>query len=451
MAETKGFEVKSKNSLYLHILLALRDYILYTNLYIIESVSVRQKRPSYLILRHNTYSVTLAIPQDVRAVFAGKPRFTKSLQTDSLSLAERRKWEWIDHWKGLIKGARNGDPLVAEARAALAIADDEDDRKLIKYELEQVAYDIVTQTVDQKIVSAVRVASGDWVELSEVVPRWTKHMLEINEVKPKTLDDFTSVVNNFLKSFTYLHDVQTDQVSEWLLKQGLSISTMKKKITALRGFLIIAGAPKHVMDGVISESKIPKSQRKAKSIDKRKHFEDGDLHKILAAVDDQDHMLTDLIKLGMFTGCRIEELCSLKLENITDTVLQIRNAKTDSGDRDVPIHVELRQLVTRLIAGSTDGYLLSGLTLNKYGDRSNAIGKRFGRLKTKLGFDRRLVFHSVRKSFITKLERAEVAPASIARVVGHEIGSQYSLALSVYSAGLSEEQKSVIVNKVSYS
>ena len=451
MAETKGFDVKSKYSHYFYISLTLRDHNLYINLYIIESVSVRQKLPSYLILRHNTYSATLAIPEDVRASFAGKPRFTKSLQTDSLSLAERRKWEWVDHWKGLIQAARMGDLLVAEARAALAMAYDESHREDIKYELEDAAYDAVTQSADQKIVRAVRVASGDWVKLSEVVPRWTKHMLEINEVKPKTLDDFTSVVNNFLKSFTYLHEVQTDQVSEWLLKQGLSISTMKKKITALRGFLVIAGAPKHLLDDVISESKIPKSQRKTKSIDKRKHFEDGDLHKILAAVDDKDHMLTDLIKLGMFTGCRIEELCSLKLEHVTDTVLQIRDAKTDSGDRDVPIHAELRQLVTRLIDDSTDGYLLSGLTFNKYGDRSNAIGKRFGRLKTKLGFDGRLVFHSLRKSFITKLERAEVAPASIARVVGHEIGSQYSLALSVYSAGLSDEQMNAIVNKVSYS
>jgi len=31
-----------------------------------------------------------------------------------------------------------------------------------------------------------------------------------------------------------------------------------------------------------------------------------------------------------------------------------------------------------------DGYVLSGLTTNKYGDRSNAIGKRFGRLKRDL-------------------------------------------------------------------
>ena len=61
------------------------------------------------------------------------------------------------------------------------------------------------------------------------------------------------------------------------------------------------------------------------------------------------------------------------------------------------------------------------------------------------------MFHSIRKSFITKLEKAEVAPVSITRVVGHEIGSQHSLALSVYSAGLSDEQISAIVNKVSYS
>ena len=451
MAERQGFSVKAKDSLYFHISLTLRDHSLYINLYIIKSRQMRQKLPSYLILRHNTYSVTLAIPKDVRASFAGKPRFTKSLQTDSLSLAERRKWEWIDHWKGSIQAARMGDPLVAEARATLDMAYDESHRELIKYELEDAAYDNVTKTVDPKIVSAVRVASGYWVKLEEVVPRWTKHMLEINEVKPKTLDEFTSVVNNFLKSFTYLHEVQTDQVSEWLLKQGLSMSTMKKKITALRGFLVIAGAPKHLLDDVISESKIPKSQRKTKSIDKRRHFEDVDLHKILAAVDDKDQTLTDLIKLGMYTGCRIEELCSLKLEHVTDTVLEIRGAKTDSGDRDVPIHAELRQLVTRLIDDSADGYLLSGLTFNKYGKRSNAKGKKFGRLKTKLGFDSRFVFHSLRKSFITKLERAEVAPASIARVVGHEIGTQYSLALAVYSAGLSEQQMTAIVNKVSYS
>ena len=45
--------------------------------------------------------------------------------------------------------------------------------------------------------------------------------------------------------------------------------------------------------------------------------------------------------------------------------------------------------------------LFPELTLNKYGERSNAIGKRFGRLKTKLGYGEDYVFHSFRKGFAT--------------------------------------------------
>ena len=44
-----------------------------------------------------------------------------------------------------------------------------------------------------------------------------------------------------------------------------------------------------------------------------------------------------------------------------------------AGWRYVPIHRELAQTMTRLIEDSGDGYVLSGLTVNKYGDRSNAV------------------------------------------------------------------------------
>jgi len=66
------------------------------------------------------------------------------------------------------------------------------------------------------------------------------------------------------------------------------------------------------------------------------------------------------------------------------------------------------------MGASQDGYLLSGLTFNKYGDRSNAIGKRFGRLKQSLGFSEKKVFHSIRKTVVTLLEDAGVTiPAAI--------------------------------------
>ncbi len=51
--------------------------------------------------------------------------------------------------------------------------------------------------------------------------------------------------------------------------------------------------------------------------------------------------------------------------------------EADAAVREVPIHGKLAVSVKRLKKNSTDGYLLSGLTFNKYGDRSNAIGKRF--------------------------------------------------------------------------
>jgi integrase len=94
----------------------------------------------------------------------------------------------------------------------------------------------------------------------------------------------------------------------------------------------------------------------------------------------------------------------LKVDGVSEGSFKIDDAKTAAGIREVPIHPTIKALVACLKRGSKDGYLLSGLTFNKYGDRSNAIGKRFGRLKTSLGFGKHRVFHSLRKTVVTLLE-----------------------------------------------
>ncbi len=66
-----------------------------------------------------------------------------------------------------------------------------------------------------------------------------------------------------------------------------------------------------------------------------------------------------------------------------------------------------------------DGYLIVSNAKNKYGERSQPIGKRFGRLKTELGFDGRYVFHSIRKTVAHMFETAE-CPAEVAKdIIGH--------------------------------
>lgn len=151
--------------------------------------------------------------------------------------------------------------------------------------------------------------------------------------------------------------------------------------------------------------------------------------------------------MAAHTGCRIEELCSLRLENVTSEKFSIIEAKTEAGWRDVPIHDDIRQLTARLVDTSVDGYLLSGLTKNKYGDRSNAIGKRFGRLKTRLGFGPDYVFHSFRRSFSTQLENAGIPKSSVGRLMGHEQGDQ---TFGGYSDGLRLDQLRTAINKISY-
>jgi integrase len=149
----------------------------------------------------------------------------------------------------------------------------------------------------------------------------------------------------------------------------------------------------------------------------------------------------------MWTGCRIEELCALKVENVKDDYFAVTDAKTEAGWRDVPIHKKLSQTIARLLQESTDGYLLSGLTPNKYGDRSNAVGKRFGKLKTKLGFGPQFVFHSIRKTVVTILENTGVAENIVADIVGHE---KTTVTYGLYSGGVSLELKRKALAKLAY-
>jgi integrase len=161
----------------------------------------------------------------------------------------------------------------------------------------------------------------------------------------------------------------------------------------------------------------------------------------------EDGPLADLIALGAYTGARIEELCSLKWADIGTQSFHIRDAKTGAGIREVPIHPALRKLLARLKSTASDEYLLPGLTFNKYEDRSNAIGKRFGRLKASMGYGRSHVFHSLRHTLVTMLEDAGVPENTAADIVGHE---KPRITYGLYSAGASLATKAEKLALVKY-
>lgn len=168
-----------------------------------------------------------------------------------------------------------------------------------------------------------------------------------------------------------------------------------------------------------------------------------------AALDNDDQPLADLIALGWYTGARIEELCRLTTDSVitVDGVqcLDFPKSKSKASKRVVPIHPSLLAAVDRLRKDSTDTFLIPAETADKYGKRSHAISKAFGRLRTAAGFSRLHVFHSFRHTVVTELIRADVPDALAKELVGHETGS---VTHDVYSKGASTKQKLDAISKL---
>ena len=137
----------------------------------------------------------------------------------------------------------------------------------------------------------------------------------------------------------------------------------------------------------------------------------------------------------------------MKVADIAEKSFKIRDSKTPSVNREVPIHDRLQDLIKQLKNSSQDSYLLSGLLEDKDGKRSEAIGKRFVRLKNQLGFERRYVFHSFRKTVMTLLEQSGISENLAADIVGHE---KPRITYGLYSGGSSLEPKLNAIKKINY-
>lgn len=194
---------------------------------------------------------------------------------------------------------------------------------------------------------------------------------------------------------------------------------------------------------------IPKGGGKETAGEKREAYTVAELKKFHKAAQDAGNMpLADLILLGAYTGCRIEQLCQLKVEHIIEedgvSSFNFLKGKNKKSRRIVPIHPALKGVVERLVKASTDGFLIPA-TENLYQKRSHTLSRAFGKLKEKLGFGPLHVFHSMRNTVITTLLRADVPDYIVQEIVGHSNGSETH---DTYSRGASAQQKLNAISKL---
>ena len=407
--------------------------------------------PKFLLKQRQGWYAVLEIPKALRKHF-GKVRFKQSLETDSLSIANSRVLPVIAEWKqqiAIAKGLEIGsnDEFLANLQSVRHQTQQLKAKGIPDHEIVMAQEEVAMSEAlgpnndyvgDHTLYDTVSVAHGSAILLREHVDDF----LASRDVAPKTADMQRRDLMLFVKQFHYAHDATKAKVRQWVnvalgTEQGLSLATRRRMISPASVYWDYLENNKGLnLPSPFVKVLPPKPKRRTKASIQamRKSFRVDDYQKLISACDNDT--LKDLITLGAYTGCRIDELCALKIETVFNDKIEITDAKTEAGWRTVPIHPHITQTVTRLVDMSEDGYLLSGLSFNKYGNRSNAIGKRFGRLKKRLGYGTDYVFHSLRKGFATQLENANVPVTVVARLMGHEVEGQ---TFGNYSDGLALE------------
>lgn len=276
--------------------------------------------------------------------------------------------------------------------------------------------------------------------------------------KLTTLSKCTKAVDQLLEHVNrrdvQLKEINRTVVTGWLdkLKLDKAPQTMQNYISSLAQIYDLARNRYHdaPQDNPFKGHKLEVKGSKISY----EPFTNGELAKVYNCLNEEMQSVT---RIGMYSGMRLNEICSLRTKNIktVEDILcfEITEGKTKNAARYVPVHPVLIDLVGTLIKGSHEGFLFyhAAITDRADGKLSTWHTQQFTRAKRKalgeVGTERK-VFHSLRGMFITQLDRAKVPEDRIALLVGHERGNTESF--KTYSQGASLGELRDYVNHIAY-
>lgn len=256
-----------------------------------------------------------------------------------------------------------------------------------------------------------------------------------------------------------LHDINRTMVTDWLdrAKQEKASQTLAYYLGCLSQLVALAqnryhDAPK---ENIFTGHKLDVRHDR----ESYEPFSGDELAKAYVMLDEE---MKAVALVGMFSGMRLNEICSLQISNIKTVegvwCFEVAEGKTRNAVRLVPIHSRLTNFVKNLIQNKHNGFLFyhASITERADGKRSTWHTQRFTWAKRKAlgekGTERK-VYHSLRGMFISQLDRGGVdrkgVPEDrIALIVGHERGKTESF--RTYSKGAGMKELSEYVELVNY-
>jgi integrase len=415
--------------------------------------------PSYLKVRTGVYYASMEIPKALWQAI-GRRRFMISLGTTDRAKAELLKAPYISQWTALIAAARPNSttPLIqrmtalyqhelAEAKAYVPNPGDPPMPDPVAHLNEELA-DILADNYPADIANETfGVVTGKFISVREPMDR----LIATRTTNVRTADTKRSIINGFLDHWgiDYVHQWTRQAVRGYLQhvvdsgRTGGTAKTHKAHIAAYYSDL------RRLHDLELPDPFVDVKPLAPPKGDDTEPFAIEDIPRFLAATANSDQLLHDMILLGAYTGCRYAELANLTKDRLKADHMVVIEAKTKAGNRIVPLHPKISDLIHRFAAESTSTYVIDGLILKDKGRRGAEVGQRFGRLKKSMGFKPRVhSFHSIRKTVMTILEQSGANPIAVNRLLGWTVGGE---GYKTYSGGASMKQLKDTVNLIDYS
>lgn len=437
---------------------------------------------THLKRRHQTWYARLAVPPSLQAAL-GKSELVRSLKTRDLREANRVKHAVIAEMQRELSQAAAQATLPREsAEFVLEVAKAE--RKAVERgeRTQQEAEEQLTHVVERYLEEQSKTSGTDAEDGYPLLKdaHWrtlqlANRVLHAGEVAllSQCIKDYLTEKAPHINKQTYREkERQLNELAEWL-GGDCEVSTVSKKLAGryVGDVLLKKGhAPKTVKDtlsnlsafwrwlegrGLVEfnvwrgmSSTVRGSSRGTQP--KRRPWNDEELLALLQGIPTSDPLFP-LVAIAAYTGMRREEVARLRVEDVTeDDALCVREGKTAAALRRVPIHAALKPLIGRLKETSKDGYLIPGLLTGGFDKkRGHYLGKRFGEIKTALGFtDVTLKFHTLRNAFMQRCEEGEVAESTTKLIVGHS--RQANITYGIYSPGVKFEALRKAVAKVTF-
>lgn len=388
------------------------------------------KGQSYLYpTSEGVWMFQIFIPVYMRHIFGGKRLYRKSTGTKDLNAAKHFRNHMLIEWKTL---KEQYSPNTEERRIQNAIAG------LHK----QTSFRAPLQSVPT--LTAIRDQYADKYSDKRSFSTLAKSARAV-EVFLASLD----------RADIQIIEIRRSQVAMFINQQDKKApQTVQNWLTCLGSLYEYA---RRGYDDIAPDNPFHRHQIEARAtIESYQPFTFDQMQKLLDAAEPE---IRNIIIMGLFSGCRLDELASLKKSEI-QTVEGVRcfyisKSKTKAGVRYVPIHSRLAAIVDEYLSHSYGEYLFPQANkINRAdGKKGPFYSQAFTRLRRRVlptATDRQC-FHSLRGMFITSLDRAGVPEQRIGAITGHTSQKSKTEAFRTYSQGASMEELKKHVDLVGFS